>query len=203
MPIFDFNADKGSVYAQTYALYDNLPQEQKLFYHDPEADCTNFISQCVWAAYGGWITGFSPEKVSQNEQRILNDIRQVKNIWYGSKSFVGSNNWCRAVEFFDFATQNNKAFGPQADKIDEGIWSEVDPRIIIKGDVVQMVVTSYAPNRYGHGLYVTKQGETWEDILICCHSDDRLNEPLSSFSQDPKTYAKIRILRFLPSNFKS
>ena len=46
-----------------------------------------------------------------------------------------------------------------------------------EGDVLQLVVRSYIPGQYGHSLYVTKSGRTWDDILICCHSYDRLDEP--------------------------
>lgn len=196
-----YNPKLGALYAETFALYENLPLEQRLFYYAPGEDCTNFISQCVWAAYGGWIPGFSESIVAENKKRILADVKQVKGVWYGSKSNIGSNRWCRVEEFFRFITDENKPRGPMAKQIAQGVWDEVDPNIIAPGDVVQLVVADYAPYRFGHGLYVVRAGESWDDILICCHTDDRLNEPLGWFAQFPDVYTKLRVLRFSPAVF--
>lgn len=198
---FDYNSKLGKLYAQAFALYSNVPNDQRLFYYANGADCTNFISQCVWAAYGGWIPGFSESVVDLNSKRILDDVRQVKGIWYGSKKNIGSNRWCRVEEFFNFVTDLKKPLGPMAKKVAEGDWETVPPSVIKEGDIVQLVVTSYAPDRYGHGLYVTKSGASWDDILICCHTDDRLDEPMGWFAQFPDEYKKMRILRFLKGKF--
>lgn len=200
---YGYNPRAGSLYAQTYALFDNVPASQRLFYYEKESDCTNFISQCVWAAYGGWIPGFSENIVKINSQRILSDTRQVKGIWYGSKSNIGSFKWCRVEDFFKFATDTRKAMGPLAHLVAEGGWGDADPSVIMPGDVIQLVVADYAPNRYGHGLYVVKSGASWNDILICCHTDNRLDVPLSSFAQSPLIYSKLRILHFTSAVFDS
>lgn len=193
----------GRMYAQAFALYDNVPPEQRLFYYAEGADCTNFISQCVWAAYGGWIPGFSESIVKQNAERIRADVRQVKGIWYGSKSNIGSNRWCRVEEFFAYTTDRRKTYGPMANKIAEGGWDAISPDIVKVGDIISFVVTSYTPDRFGHNLYVTKAGGSWDDVLICCHTEDRLDEPMSWFEQFPDIYSKLRIIRFGNAVFES
>lgn len=200
---YPYNPGLGILYAETFALYENVPQEQRLFYYASGEDCTNFISQCVWAAYGGWIPGYSESIVKQNAQRILQDVRQAKGIWYGSKSNIGSNRWCRVEEFYRYVTDGNKPRGPMGKLIAQGDWTSVDPNLVSVGDVVQLVVSDYAPNRFGHGLYVVKSGKGWDDILICCHTDDRLSEPIGWFAQFPEVYTKLRILRFSPAVFDS
>jgi hypothetical protein len=65
-----------------------------------------------------------------------------------------------------------------------------------------MVVASYTSERYGHSLYVTKEGAQWEDVTICCHSFDRLDAPMSVFSQFPDNYKKLRVLRFESAQFE-
>jgi hypothetical protein len=199
--IFPFDANQGSMYAQIYALYYEVPEEQRLFYYSDGDDCTNFISQCVWAAYGGWIAGTAEQTVDDNAKRIKSDIRQVKGIWFGSASNIGSNKWCRVEEFYRYVTDKSKGIGPTAELIAEGSFWSIDPRIIKKGDVIQMVVTTYTPDRYGHGIYVTKAGNIWDEVLICCHTYDRLNEKVIWFAQNPQIYEKLRILRFIPAKF--
>ena len=200
---YAYDPRAGTVYAQTYAFSENIPEDQRLFYYADGEDCTNFISQCVWAAYGGWIPGFSERAVARNAERIRNDIRQVRGVWYGSKQNIGSNRWCRVEEFFRYVTDRNKSAGPAASLVVEGDWDSVDPALIKAGDVVQLVVTTYTPDRFGHGLYVTRAGGSWDDTLICCHTDDRLNEPMGWFAQFPRIYAKMRVLRFAEAIFDS
>ena len=193
---FDYDPGLGAAYAQTYALIDLVPPQERLFYHDPNDDCTNFISQCVWAGYGGWLRGLDAETVAENRKRILKNVRQVDGVWYGSASHIGSPAWCRVVDFYNFVTNAGKSLGPLAHQIMTGPIAALNPAAIRVGDVIQMVVTSYTPDRFGHGLYVTHTGPTLDDVLICCHTMDRLNVPMSWFAQYPDTYAKQRVLRF-------
>lgn len=200
---YEYNPRAGSLFAQSFALYDNVPKSEQLFYYAQGLDCTNFISQCVWASYGGWIPGFTESVANKNLMRIKQDVRQVKGIWYGSKTNIGSNRWCRVEEFFSYVTDTSKIFGPMAKEIARGDWSNVKPAIIAQGDIIQLVVSTYTPNRFGHQLYVTRSGPSWDDILVCCHSDDRLDEPAGWFSQFPEVYTKMRILRFSNAVFES
>jgi len=201
MQEFRFDPRLGKLYAESYALSDNVPENKKLFYYLFNDDCANFISQCVWASYGGWLPGFTDQMIDVNAKRVLADVRQVKGVWYGSKRNAGSNKWCRVMEFFSFATDKSKQQGPFAELAAVGGWQDIDPGIIRVGDVVQMVV-SYDPRRFGHSLYVTGEGPGWEDVTICCHSDDRLNEPMAWFSQFPDTYLKLRVLKFGTGRFE-
>lgn len=198
--LFSYDIKNGTAYARTYALYARVPEQDRLFYYDSGNDCANFVSQCVWAAYGGWAEGTDPKTIEANRARIKSHVRMAPFVWYGSPGFSGSNKWCRVVEFHDYALAN-KSSGPQAARIAEGNWDSLSPGIIREGDVLQLVAQSYIPGRYGHSLYVTKAGRTWDDILICCHSYDRLDAPLSSFADYPEQYPRVRVLRFRNANF--
>ena len=198
--VFSYNPKIGTAYARAYALYDRVSQQNRLFFYSTGNDCANFISQCVWAGYGGWIEGMDPNTVDANRQRIKSHIRMAPFIWYGSADFSGSNKWCRVVEFHTYAL-SDKSFGPKAVKIAEGDWNSISSGIIREGDVLQLVVQSYIPGQYGHSIYVTKAGRAWHDILICCHSYDRLDVPLSSFVMLADQYPRVRILRFVGSRF--
>ncbi|MDR3552220.1 MAG: amidase domain-containing protein [Clostridia bacterium] len=201
MQLFSYQPVAGGAYAQGYANSALVPPELRLFYVDANDDCTNFISQCVWAGYGGWLPGFTSETVSGNLARIAGRVRQSA-LWFGSHSYIGSNRWCRVEEFYHYCTDTTKSTGPRAAKIAEGPLGGLDASLIAPGDVIQLVVTSYTPDRYGHGLYVTQAGGTLDDTLICSHTLDRLDEPLSWFAQYPDVYSRARVLRFEPASFE-
>lgn len=196
---FIYNAASGVEYARLYADYYGLSEDKRLFFYDSN-DCTNFCSQCVWAAYGGWIPGLNDSAIKENKQRINNNIRMTPYIWYGSRYFSGSNKWCRVAELYDYSV-SMKSNGPLAYKIYEGNWQSLKPTDVWEGDVIQMVIKSYAPYRYGHCLYVTQRGSSLNQIKICCHSYDRLDAPLSEFSSLPDIYTKLRVIRFQDAYF--
>jgi hypothetical protein len=194
-----YNAQRGVDYARAYADYYRVSEDKRLFFYGVN-DCTNFCSQCVWAAYGGWIPGFEDKSIEENKKRINSNIRMVPYIWYGSRYFSGSSKWCRVEEFYEFSV-SMKSNGPMAYKVYEGDWKSFDPSIVNEGDVIQMVIKSYAPYRYGHCLYVTQRGSTTKQIKICCHTYDRLDTPLSEFSDQPGEYIKLRVIRFKDAYF--
>ena len=196
-----YDAEKGVTYARIYADYFSLSDDKRLFFYDQNGnDCTNFCSQCVWAAYGGWIPGIDYDTVNENRERIKKQIRMIPSIWYGSQFFSGSNKWCRVVEFHDYSVAA-KDLGPSAYKVYEGDWQSFDPSVVMEGDIIQLIVNTYTPYRYGHSLYVTEKGASNQDIKICCHSYDRSDAPLSEFSDFPEIYTKLRIIRYRTAEF--
>jgi len=199
--IYDYNPQLGSLYAQTYALYYRLPEWQRLFYYEPQGnDCANFASQCIWAAYGGWIPGMDEQTISQNRQRILQNVRQVGGVWHGSASNMGTLIWQRVNDLYSYIV-TNRGFGPAGDLVAEGDWASIDPVAIKQGDLVQMVVTTYSGSGYGHSLFVTKPGTVWSDVFICSHSRDRLNTPMSEFASNPAVYPRLRVIRMREARF--
>lgn len=196
-----YDPQDGSLYAQTYALYSDIPEEKRIFFYDADGnDCSNFVSQCIWAAYGGWMPGTDVLTAEQNRQRVRENIRQVPKVWHGSATHSGTPNWCRVEGLYAYLV-SSKTSGPLGEQVAEGTWDSVEPSVIRQGDIIQMVVSGYADYRYGHSLYVTRSGPTFGDILICCHSYDRLNAPLSTFSLSPDAYPKLRILRLRDADF--
>ncbi len=194
-----YDSAKGVEYARYYANYYSVREDKRLFYYDNN-DCTNFCSQCVWAAYGGWLPGDDEPVIKENKERIKRNIRMIPSIWYGSGSFGGSGKWCRVVEFYDYLV-SKKNNGPLATKIYEGEWQTLNPSIVNEGDVIQMVIKSYASYRYGHCLYVTQRGNSLDQIKICCHTYDRRDAPLSGFSNFSEEYTKLRVIRFQSADF--
>ncbi|MCX7772221.1 MAG: amidase domain-containing protein [Clostridia bacterium] len=191
-----YMSTRGVEYARAYADYFSVPENKRLFYYDTAGvDCTNFISQCVWAAYGGWMPGMDGKTIARNKERMNAHLGMVPFVWYGSSYYVGSNKWCRVMEFYAFSI-SPKGSGPMAAPLFEGTWETLDPSILKEGDVLQLVVKSYVPTRFGHSLYITQAGNTLSEVLVCCHSYDRLDGPLTEFSSFPAEYTRLRVLRF-------
>ncbi len=198
---YAYDPVRGIAYARQYAEYFRVSESHRLFFYDQNgSDCTNFCSQCVWAAYGGWIPGIDLTTVAENKENIKKGVRMAPSVWYGSLLFSGSNKWCRVVEFHDYALAL-KDFGPKAYQVFEGSWHNIKPSLIQEGDIIQMIVASYAPYRYGHCLYVTQRGASFDEVRICCHSYNRLDAPLSEFSNFPEQYTRIRVMRFMAASF--
>ena len=202
MPLFSYDAGTGSDYARAFALHRLVPESQQLFFYSPDDDCTNFISQCVWASYGGWVPGFDDTVTAENARRIKQDIRQITGVWYGSRNHIGSPAWCRVVEFYRLVT-GTKSAGPAARLVAEGTFADVPASAVRQGDIIQLVVTAYTPDRFGHGVYVTCAAPDWDNVLICCHSYDRLDSPMGEFAAQPAAYPRLRVLRFTPAFFPS
>lgn len=200
MPFVPYGAAEGVVYARTFALHQLVPADERLFFYSLADNCTNFISQCVWAAYGGWLPEISPAATAENAARIRRDFRMARGVWFGSAAHIGSPDWCRVEAFYDYVTAP-KRNGPAAAQVTAGTFEEVPPAALRVGDVVQMVVTPYAPERFGHGLFVTQAGARWADVLICCQSYDRLDSSMEEFSAQPAVYPRLRVLRFAPAVF--
>lgn len=127
-------------------------------------DCTNFVSQCVLA--GACVMNETPDFG-----------------WYYYSSVNRAPAWSGVDYFYDFMTGNeafareNGAVGPY------GV--EVPTQRVMLGDVVQLADRQ---GRYYHTLIVT--GFEGDDFLVCAHTDDARNRPLSTYN-----YATARFLQ--------
>lgn len=197
MPVIPYLPENGIRYARAFALHEQVPEADRLFYYSESDNCTNFISQCVWAAYGGWLPY---GQTAENAARIRAGFRMVTGIWFGSQWHIGSTRWCRVEEFHTYVI-SSKTRGPAARMTVSGTFDTVAPSALQRGDVMQLVVAPYAPNRFGHGLYVTETGASWDEVRVCCQSYDRLDAPVSEFALYPEVYTRLRALRFSEASF--
>ena len=97
--IVAYDANKAVNYSDCYALTEN-----SLFY-EADKDCTNFVSQCVWAGYGGWVNGDE----TANAQNIAAHYRMYhhnNSDWYTTSWFAhkngGSSPWESATSHGNF-----------------------------------------------------------------------------------------------------
>ena len=160
-----YNREKAREYARRWALSRNpLYKDYELY----GGDCTNFTSQCIFAG------GIPMDTVGNNELS--------KWYWYSDYSRVPS--WTGAEAFYKYIIKNNES------KKEFGLYAkEVNYNQLEIGDIVQLV----EDNKAYHTMIITEvilDGEYLIDYLICQHTIDLLDYPLSK-KEGEKRYIKI------------
>lgn len=156
-----YNRGRAVEYARRWALSRN---PLFLDFTGRGGDCTSFVSQCVFAGCG--VMNYTPTFG-----------------WYYISSEDRAPAWAGVDEFFDFITgapqfrAANGGTGPQGIDV-------MDGRIIDIGDVIQLANDS---GEFYHSLIIS--GFTENDILVCAHSDDALDRPISTYN-----YASLRVI---------
>lgn len=127
-------------------------------------NCTSFVSQCLFAGCG--VMNYTPTFG-----------------WYYRSADDRAPAWTGVDELFDFLTgardfaEQNGGTGPYGR--DAMVAETVE-----LGDVVQLRNTN---GEFYHTLIIS--GFTDNDILVCAHSDDALDRPLSTYN-----YAALRVI---------
>ena len=155
-----YDRARAVTYAETWAL-DRNPLF--LNFAGRGGDCTNFTSQCLLA--GSCTMDFTPDFG-----------------WYYRNVNDRAPAWTSVAFFYDFIT-GNPAFAAENGGIGP-FGREVRAREIELGDFIQL---ANEEGEYYHTLIIT--GFEPNDILVCAHTDDSLNRPLSSYN-----YASLRLI---------
>ncbi|MFQ6978495.1 MAG: amidase domain-containing protein [Oscillibacter sp.] len=192
--IVAYDANKAVNYSDCYALTEN-----SLFYV-ADKDCTNFVSQCVWAGYGGWVNGDE----TANAQNIAAHYRMYhhnNSDWYTTSWFAhkngGSSPWESATSHGNFALGNTgSGLGPFGlGSTTAVLYSNYDASSIQRGDVVQL---GRSANDIRHSVIVRTAGSSFENIFVNSHNSKHYNYPLSKYFE---TYSYIRVIHYRPAFF--
>lgn len=147
--ISPYNRQAAVEYAHQWALGRN-PR-----YYDFEntgGDCTNFISQCIYAGSG-----------------IMNPTPTYG--WYYYDLHHRSPSWTGVAYLHQFLTQN-RGIGPYGEE------TSVD--LLETGDVIQLQLVGR--QEFHHSLLVVSRGNSPKSILVAAHTNDSDNRLLSSYS---------------------
>lgn len=138
------------LYARRWALGRNPAYYD---YSDLGGDCTNFVSQCVYAGCG--VMNYTPDFG-----------------WYYISADDKAPAWTGVEFFYRFFTRAERSPGPVAQ-----LCSVEELQV---GDVVQI---SFDGESYAHTVVVVKveKGEGPGGIFIAAHTNDALNRPLDSY----------------------
>lgn len=185
-------------------------------------DCTNFVSQAIWAGYGG-TSGLSyATQIPQLRARVANDYRMI-NLSGDSKDWWGANyyssnshaagNFMRVVELWNFCTSSH-TYGPKAYGYNNNKYYWQLSGTMWYGRVLQFYSTTY--NRYRHSVMVVHPSNisynnaNLDNIRVAQHSGDHDYRPLDECIADNgglgwgnSNVAKMRMLRFISTKFNS
>lgn len=158
-----YDRDRAVMYARKWALSRN-----PLFvdFSDAGGNCTSFVSQCVYAGCCN-----------------MNFTRDFG--WYYISGEDRAPAWSSVEYFYDFLVGNpefveaNGGTGPFA--------SEVSRELIQKGDVIQLADES---GDFYHTLIISELQPN--EILVCAHTNDALDRPLSTYNYSSLRYLHIR-----------
>ena len=156
-----YNRERAVEYARRWALSRN-----PLFidFTGRGGDCTSFVSQCIFAGCG-----------------VMNYTETFG--WYYISPMERAPAWSGVDELFDFMTgapefvAENGGTGPQGVDVTDASQIEI-------GDVVQL---QNSRGEFYHSLIISEITEG--DILVCAHSDDALDRPISTYN-----FAALRVI---------
>lgn len=144
-----YNREMAVAYAKEWALRRN---PKYLDFHDIGGDCTNFISQCLYAANP--VMNFTPTYG-----------------WYYITASNRAPSWTSVLYLHRFLT-NNQSAGPFA--------AEVPIDTILPGDIIQLKNANDL--YYHTLLVTkTADTPAPENILVAAHTDDSLDRPLDTY----------------------
>jgi len=168
-----YDNDLGVQYARRFAV--SYPSTR--FFYTTGNDCTNFVSQCVWAAYGGYVDGND----TQTRSNISNGVRMISGSWYAGLG-GGSSNWENSLNFWTYTT-SSKSYGPYGIGLNNNSpYYNLAPSTIGRGDVLQIKTGS--AGSYDHSMFVTHTLEElptqYSNISVSYHSQDAMDVNLWS-----------------------
>ncbi|AOT70941.1 amidase domain-containing protein [Geosporobacter ferrireducens] len=192
---YSYDIDKGIRYARAFAKESSLEDSKKIF-AAASPDCTNFVSQCIWAAYGGW----DESSVTNSRNNVGNKVRMTTS-WYGAKFGYGdiSNAFAGVTYLYNYVT-SSKTTGPKGTGYGEASTSSFNLNNVGRGDVVQFYSNSYG--NWRHSVYVSYAYKTLTEniIFVCAHSGEALDEDILTYLNNPDK-TKARGIRFSSANF--
>jgi hypothetical protein len=165
---YTYNPAAAAEYALTYAEA-NL--NNRIFY-TIYYDCTNFISQCVWAGY----VGFSANAIATAKYNIANKYGMIYSEWHAGTG-GGTGTWEEVNKLWNYLTDTTKNAGPIGVGFNNGgRYDNIIPNSINIGDVLQ--VRDGPGTVFEHSVFVTKKSavvSSFSDIFISSHTNNRKN----------------------------
>jgi hypothetical protein len=172
-------------------------------FYTASADCTNFVSQCIWAAYGGWTSSGSTSTMTTNinNRKRMMSSSSLSN-WFGHAN-GGGTPWESVEGLWNFVT-GNPSEGPKATGYNNnGLYTGVSPGFISVGNVLQFWSSSL--NVYRHSVYVvqtaTSSVMTYADITVAAHTTNGKFTVADKIAGFGGSNCKMRRLAFGSANF--
>ena len=201
---YAYERERGRRYADLYytesgrnTCFENFDEEG--------GDCTNWVSQCVWAGYGGWTDGDSVATMTANiaARKRMQPSNNIAN-WSGHANGAGDA-WANVTAFWNLVV-SNPSIGPRGTDHYDGVkWSTsgMQSTEVVTGQVLQL--RNGSSGRYAHSVFVTGgTNDSFANIKITQHSPFNrimLDELIDNWGGTSSCY--MRQLKFSSANFNS
>lgn len=199
---YAYNKSNATAYAYTYTTSESSNtasdfHNQNFYDWSSEGgDCISFVSQCIWAGFGG--------------SNLINTINshsfpmdtQGSNKWYSSSTRNYSNSWISNGAFRTYADGSNQAtseIGLRTNRywIDEGesFSSISNYATVLLGSLLQVV--AWNGDDYGHAVIVTDvEGSSRNQVYYCAHTNMAKHKKLTDGG-----YGSCPIYVYAPTSF--
>jgi hypothetical protein len=174
MPLvtYSFNRMLARNWAQRFA---EASVSDRFFYTASGNDCTNFVSQCIWAGYGGYIEGND----TQTKNNISNRVRMVNTVWQAGTG-GGYPNWENVTYLWSYVTANT-GNGPTATGLNNNQpYYNLPPSSIYYGNALQ--IRNGSSGDYSHSVFVTYSLDAstteYNQVLVSQHTPNIYNRNL-------------------------
>ncbi len=165
-----YNEDNATAYAYTYttSIASNTPEDfyNENFFSYASVDCMNFVSQCIWAGFGGNNT------TSSIQDRGIPMDNVGSNKWYG-----GAGNtypikyWASCSNFRSYAANSLNATETGLLVVSGDISSTEDFSNYQNSLLGAVLHGPGSDSSYGHAVIITDvNGTDREDVYYCGHT---------------------------------
>lgn len=172
---YTYNPEAAVKYALEYAQKD---KNERIFY-TISTDCTNFVSQCIWAGY----IGYTDEATAIT--KMNNKLGMVYTEWHAG-SGGGAHHWENVNKLWSYLADSTKQLGPMGTTYNNlKRYFECPVSSIKVGDVLQVAKGSgetITSDNYHHSVFVTYKPDNatrYDEVLISSHTTDRKNFKLT------------------------
>lgn len=210
--ILSVSVSYDKIKARQYANLKGFDEDTRIFKR-MELDCTNFVSQCLWAGYGGAKGNsiVSDEGIAACIALAYANYRQIggssSTPWWGASQdprsgSLASGHWMRVLELYSHITTTSA--GPRGNKYNNGKKYTVSTTVLQEGDVLQLSPTSSSSD-YFHSVMVVTGGYSMSDgaanMYVGQHSDEYGYRQLLDCIANNGEY--VRIIRPIAGSFNS
>ena len=191
-----YDAYNAACYAMTYTTSKNLGLYQTKAYYNKNfvnyaqyydnngdgimdgdgGDCQNFVSQCIWAGFGG----------SDDATGIKGLLEPMDcdgpNVWYGGgSSEPHSSSWTAPSAFNTYIENSKNGTGARVQATTIGTFNTtLNLASIQVGD--EIIV-----NNGGHAIFIVDvTGASYDNIYYCAHTADKKRAKLGDYVSDPR-----------------
>jgi hypothetical protein len=196
---YNYSATAAVDYALTFANPVDDSNKVDLIFYKINADCTNFVSQCIWAGY----VGFSAAAVAAAKTKIAKRTGMIYTEWHAGTG-GGTDSWENVDDMFGYMSDTAKDAGPKVTVYNNNKrYTGVEISSINPGDVLQFKNSFGGGSGYDHSVIVTAKAsnaDSYSEVFITCHTTNHRNYSLQEIIDGFGSWYYCYMRRLVPQS---